>query len=55
MGKFIDLSKQIFGVYYVIELDKQLSTEKKRLFWKCKCTKCNNENSVRADLIKRNP
>lgn len=49
-----DLSNQVFGIYKVLEQDKELSKEKKRVYWKCQCLKCNNIVSVRADGLKRN-
>ena len=51
----IDLSNKVFGVYKVLEYDLQMSAEKRRGYWKCKCQQCNNIQSVRVDGLKRNP
>lgn len=51
MGQFIDLTGQRFNHLIVLELDKELSKEKKRIYWKCKCD-CGREKSVRADGLK---
>lgn len=46
---------KIFGVYKVIEEDKETSKLKSKKYWKCKCQKCGNIVSVRTDGLKRLP
>lgn len=52
MGKFIDLSGQQFGEITVLEKDIELSKEKKKIYWKCKCS-CGRTKSIRADGLKK--
>ena len=53
--KIEKLDNQIFGTYQVIEQDIELSQQKNRIYWKCKCINCGNLLSVRADNLKRLP
>jgi hypothetical protein len=46
---------KIFGVYKVLDEDKETSKLKSRKYWKCECQKCGNIISVRADGLKRLP
>lgn len=50
-----DLTGQNFGIYEVLEKDLKTTKLKKRIYWKCKCIRCNSIRSVRADNLKRNP
>lgn len=50
-----DLSTKTFGIYTVLEQDIETSNAKKRVYWKCRCNKCNNETSVRGDGLTRLP
>ena len=50
-----DLSGEIFGVLQVLERDQQRSQSSGRVYWTCKCLKCNNEYSVRSDGLKNLP
>lgn len=43
-----------FGVYLVLEKDLEMSAQKKRTYWKCRCQKCGNIISVRDDNLMRN-
>lgn len=45
---------QQFGVYLVLEKDLEMSVQKKRIYWKCRCQKCGNIISVRDDNLMRN-
>ena len=40
---------ETYGVYEILEKDETKSQEKHHVYWKCKCLKCNNIVSVRAD------
>lgn len=51
MPKFIDLSGQKFGEITVIKKDIELSKQKRRVYWKCKCS-CGREKSIRGDGLK---
>ena len=46
---------ETYGVYEILEKDETKSQEKHHVYWKCKCLKCNNIVSVRADGLKRLP
>jgi hypothetical protein len=50
MGKFIDLTGQIFGRLTVIE--RNLETDSKRTPWKCRC-ECGKETIVLGDNLRR--
>lgn len=52
MGKFKDLTNQKFGELTVLEKDVKLSKEKKKTYWKCKCS-CGREKSIRSDGLKK--
>ena len=52
MGKFIDLTDQKFGEMTIIEKDTELTQQKGRVYWKCKCS-CGRIKSVRADGLKK--
>lgn len=52
MGGFIDLTNQQFGEITVLNKDEQLSKEKKKIYWKCRCS-CGREKSIRADNLKK--
>lgn len=52
MGKFADLTGQQFGEITVLEKDIELSKEKKKIYWKCKCS-CGRAKSIRADVLKK--
>lgn len=51
MGKIKDLSGLQFNEMTVLEQDIELSLEKGRIYWKCRCS-CGREKSVRADGLK---
>ena len=46
---------KIFGVYKVLEEDKETSKLKSRKYWKCECQKCGSILSARTDNLKRLP
>lgn len=46
---------ETYGIYEILEKDKIKSQEKHHIYWKCKCLKCNNIISVRADGLKKLP
>ena len=46
---------KIFGVYEVLDEDKETSKQKSKKYWKCKCQKCGSIISVRSDGLKRQP
>jgi very-short-patch-repair endonuclease len=48
----IDLTGKQYGELTVIEKDIELSKQKKRIYWKCRCS-CGREKSVRADGLPR--
>lgn len=48
----IDLTGKQYGELTVIEKDIELSKEKKRIYWKCRCS-CGREKSIRADNLPR--
>lgn len=51
-GKFQDLSGQRFGTLTIIEKDIELSKEKGRVYWKCRCD-CGREKSIRGDGLSK--
>ena len=51
-GKFQDLSGQRFGALTIIEKDIELSKEKGRVYWKCRCD-CGREKSIRGDGLSK--
>lgn len=52
MGKFIDLTGKKYGEITVLEKDIELSTLKKRIYWKCQCS-CGRIKSIRGDNLKQ--
>ena len=50
-----DLTGQQFGIYLVLNYNQELSNEKRKTYWTCKCTKCGHILNVRTDGLKRNP
>lgn len=52
MPKAIDLTGQTFGEITVLCKDEELSREKKRVYWKCRCS-CGREKSIRGDGLKK--
>ena len=52
MGKFIDLTGKKYGEITVLEKDIELSTLKKRIYWKCQCS-CGRIKSIRGDALKQ--
>lgn len=46
---------KIFGVYKVLDEDRETSKLKSKKYWKCECQKCGNILSVRTDNLKRLP
>ena len=48
----IDLTGRQYGELTVIEKDIELSKQKKRIYWKCRCS-CGREKSIRADGLPR--
>lgn len=46
---------KVFGVYKVLDEDKETSKLKSRKYWKCECQKCGNILSARTDNLKRLP
>lgn len=53
MGRIKDLTGQRFGRLTVLRYDEELSREKGRTFWVCKCD-CGNEISIRKDRLSGN-
>ena len=43
-----DITNQVFGKLTALEIDKELTKEKKRTYWKCRC-ECDREKSIRLD------
>lgn len=52
MGAFNDLSGKVFGEITVLEKDIELSKQKGKVYWKCRCS-CGREKSIRADGLKK--
>ena len=52
MGKRIDLTGQRFGRLTVISLNEEMSKQKRRSYWNCKCD-CGNEKVVWGADLKR--
>ena len=51
MGKRIDLTGQRFGRLTVVSLNEEVSKQKKKLHWNCKC-ECGNEVIVRGNSLR---
>ena len=51
-GKFQDLSGQRYGTITIIEKDVELTKEKGRVYWKCRCD-CGREKSIRGDGLSK--
>lgn len=51
MGKNEDLTGQRFGRLTVIGLNEEVSKQKKKTYWNCKCN-CGNEKVVRGDSLR---
>lgn len=45
-----DITNQVFGKLTALEIDKELTKEKKRTYWKCHC-ECGREKSIRLDNL----
>lgn len=45
-----DITNQVFGKLTALEIDKELTKEKKRTYWKCRC-ECGREKSIRLDAL----
>ena len=52
MGAFIDYTGKQFGEITVLEKDEILSNQKKKTYWKCKCS-CGRTKSIRGDNLKK--
>ena len=53
--KLIQLNGKTIGNFDVIELDKDLSLEKDKTYWKCRCHFCNNIKSIESYYLRTNP
>ena len=51
MGKLKDLTGKQFGSLTVISRDEEKSKLNKKVYWKCFCSNCNNEVSIRSDIL----
>lgn len=51
MAKRLDFTNEKFGEITVLEYDSEISQQKKRSYWKCKCS-CGNIKSIRVDVLK---
>jgi len=52
MPKFVDLTGTTPKVLTVLGLDEEKTKNKKRKYWKCRCTNCGNMTSVQTHCVK---